>query len=293
MKRKTHGRIRVVCITGASRGIGRAIALRLAGPGTVLLLNHFDPDPAAAEQTLQEVLARGAQGKLYYFNVGDFPETQARVEEMLTEWGRLDILINNAGITRDTLLMRMKEADWDLVLQVNLKGVYNCTQAAIRSMIKRKSGKIVNITSVVGAIGNAGQSNYAASKAGVIGFTKSVAKETAGRGINVNAVAPGFIDTEMTAGLPEAVKPGIFKNHPHGPERSTRGGRRAGGFFGFRRRGLPHGAGDPYQRRDVYVGAPREPKRPGLAGPGTRKKRKTERRVYTHDCGRKSKGHYL
>jgi 3-oxoacyl-[acyl-carrier protein] reductase len=206
----------IILVTGASRGIGRAIALRLARPGAVLLLNHYDPEPAAAEQTLAEVQARGAQGRILYFNVAEFQETQARVEEILKEFGRVDVLINNAGITRDTLLMRMKEADWDLVLQVNLKGVFNCTQAVLRSMIKNRSGKIVSITSVVGAIGNAGQANYAASKAGVIGFTKSVAKEAAGRGINVNAVAPGFIDTEMTAVLSEAVRQEFLRSIPMG-----------------------------------------------------------------------------
>ncbi|MFH0788290.1 MAG: 3-oxoacyl-[acyl-carrier-protein] reductase [Pseudomonadota bacterium] len=207
---------RVILITGASRGIGRAMALHLAGPGTVLLLNHYDPDPAMAEQTLSEVVARGAKGKICYFNVADFQEVQAQIDGLLKEWGRIDVLINNAGITRDTLLMRMKEQDWDLVLSINLKGVFNCTQAVIRSMIKNKSGKIVNVASVVGAIGNAGQANYAASKAGIIGFTKSVAKEVAGRGIQVNAIAPGFIETEMTAVLPEQVRQDFLRTIPMG-----------------------------------------------------------------------------
>jgi len=207
---------RVILITGASRGIGRAIALRLAQPGTVLLLNHYDPEPKAAEETLGEVEARGAQGKIYYFNVADFQEVQSQIEGMLREWGRIDSLINNAGITRDTLLMRMKEEDWDRVLGINLKGVFNCTQAVIRSMTKNKRGKIVAISSVVGAIGNAGQANYAASKAGVIGFTKSVAKEVAGRGIQVNAIAPGFIETEMTAVLPENVRLDFLRSIPMG-----------------------------------------------------------------------------
>ena len=207
---------RVILITGASRGIGRAIALRLAQPGAVLLLNHYDREPEAAEQTLQDVLKQGALGKVYHFNVADTRETQIRLEGMLAEWGRIDVLVNNAGITRDTLLMRMKEEDWDLVLNINLKGVYNTTQAVIRSMIKNKSGKIVTIASVVGAIGNAGQSNYAASKAGIIGFSKSVAKEVAARGITVNAVAPGFIDTEMTAVLPAPVRQEFLKSIPMG-----------------------------------------------------------------------------
>jgi 3-oxoacyl-[acyl-carrier protein] reductase len=207
---------RVILITGASRGIGRAMALHLAGPGTVLLLNHYDPDPAMAEQTLSEVEDRGAKGKICYFNVADFQEVQAQIDGLLKEWGRIDVLINNAGITRDTLLMRMKEQDCDLVLSINLKGVFNCTQAVIRSMIKNKSGKIVNVASVVGAIGNAGQANYAASKAGIIGFTKSVAKEVAGRGIQVNAIAPGFIETEMTAVLPEQVRQDFLRTIPMG-----------------------------------------------------------------------------
>jgi 3-oxoacyl-[acyl-carrier protein] reductase len=207
---------RVILITGASRGIGRAIALHLAGPGTVLLLNHYDPDPAMGEKTLNDVEAKGAKGKICYFSVADFQEVQNQIDGLLKEWGRIDVLINNAGITRDTLLMRMKEQDWDLVLSINLKGVFNCTQAVIRSMIKNRSGKIVNVASVVGAIGNAGQSNYAASKAGIIGFTKSIAKEVAGRGIQVNAIAPGFIETEMTAVLSEQVRQEFLRTIPMG-----------------------------------------------------------------------------
>lgn len=207
---------RVILITGASRGIGRAIALHLAQTGTVLLLNHYDPDPGMAEQTLSDVETKGAKGKICYFNVADFQEVQTHIEGLVKEWGPIDVLINNAGITRDTLLMRMKEQDWDLVMAVNLKGVFNCTQAVIRAMIKKKSGKIVNIASVVGAIGNAGQANYSASKAGIIGFTKSVAKEVAGRGIQVNAVAPGFIETEMTAVLSDQVRQEFLRSIPMG-----------------------------------------------------------------------------
>lgn len=207
---------RVILITGASRGIGRAIALQEAGPGVVLLLNHYDPTPEMAQQTLEAVEAKGAKGQVCYFNVADFQEVQSQVEQLLKAWGRIDVLINNAGITRDTLLMRMKEEDWDRVLTINLKGVFNCTQAVIRPMIKQKSGKIVNLASVVGAMGNAGQTNYAASKAGVMGFTKSVAKEVAARNIQVNAVAPGFIDTEMTAVLTEAVRQEFLRSIPMG-----------------------------------------------------------------------------
>jgi len=207
---------RVILITGASRGIGRAIALHLAQPGAVLLLNHYDPEPDMAEQTLSDVEAKGAKGKICYFNVADFQEVQSQIDGLLKEWGRIDGLINNAGITRDTLLMRMKEEDWDLVLSINLKGVFNCTHSVIRSMVRNKMGKIVNVASVVGATGNAGQANYAASKAGIIGFTKSVAKEVAGRGIQVNAVSPGFIETEMTAVLPEQVRQEFLRSIPMG-----------------------------------------------------------------------------
>ncbi|MCJ7833385.1 MAG: SDR family NAD(P)-dependent oxidoreductase, partial [Deltaproteobacteria bacterium] len=154
---------RVILITGASRGIGRAIALHLAGPETVLLLNHYDPEPNMAEQTLRDVEAKGARGKICYFSVADFQEVQSQIDGLQKEWGRIDILINNAGITRDALLMRMKEEDWDRVMTINLKGVFNCTQAVIRSMVKNKSGKIVNVASVSGVMGNAGQANYAAS----------------------------------------------------------------------------------------------------------------------------------
>jgi 3-oxoacyl-[acyl-carrier protein] reductase len=207
---------RVILITGASRGIGRAIALRLAGPGTVLLLNHYDPQPDMAEQTLRDVEAKGAQGKICFFSVADFKEAQSHIDGLNKEWGRIDVLINNAGITKDGLLMRMKEEDWDRVIAINLKGAFNCTQAVIRSMIKNRSGKIVNVASVSGVMGNAGQANYAASKAGLIGFTKSVAKEVAARGIQVNAVAPGFIDTEMTAVLPEQVRQEFLRLIPMG-----------------------------------------------------------------------------
>jgi 3-oxoacyl-[acyl-carrier protein] reductase len=207
---------RVILITGASRGIGRAIALQLAGPGTVLLLNHYDPQPDMAEQTLREVEAKGAKGKICFFSVADFQEVQSQIEGLIKVWGRIDVLINNAGITKDALLMRMKEEDWDRVISINLKGAFNCTQAVIRSMIRNKSGKIVNVASVSGVMGNPGQANYAASKAGLIGFTKSVAKEVAARDIQVNAVAPGFIETEMTAVLPEQVRQEFVRMIPMG-----------------------------------------------------------------------------
>jgi 3-oxoacyl-[acyl-carrier protein] reductase len=207
---------RVILITGASRGIGRAIALQLAGLGTVLLLNHYDPQPDMAEQTWREVEAKGSQGKICFFSVADFQEVQSQIEGLIKEWGRIDVLINNAGITKDALLMRMKEEDWDRVMSINLKGAFNCTQAVIRSMIRNKAGKIVNVASVSGVMGNAGQANYAASKAGLIGFTKSVAKEVAARGIQVNAVAPGFIETEMTAVLSEQIRQEFLRLIPMG-----------------------------------------------------------------------------
>ena len=196
---------RVALVTGAVRGIGRAIALTLAQPGLTLYLNDVVLGEEA-EKTKEEVAAQGADARLLQFNVADTEETQAGIDRIIKESGRLDVLVNNAGITRDNLVVRMKEADWDQVLEVNLKGAYNCIRAAAKPMIKQRGGRIINISSVVGVMGNAGQANYVASKAGLIGLTKAVARELASRNITVNAVAPGFIETEMTAALPEKVR---------------------------------------------------------------------------------------
>ncbi len=195
---------KVAFVTGGSRGIGKAIALTLAEAGADVAINYAG-NVAAAEEVAAEIRKMGRRALILQ---GDVSKTEIAAEMMdavVAEFGHCDILVNNAGITRDGLLMRMKEEDWDAVLNTNLKGVYNCTKAAIKYMMKQKSGKIVNISSVVGVMGNAGQANYAAAKAGCIGFTKSVAKEVASRGITVNAVAPGFIATDMTNILPEKV----------------------------------------------------------------------------------------
>ncbi len=192
-------------VTGAARGIGKSIAIRFAKQGcnvafTDLVINEV------AEATVKELEAFGIKAKGYASDASNFEDTQKVVDEIVNDFGRIDILVNNAGITKDTLLMRMTEDQWDAVINVNLKSVFNFTKAAQRTMLKQRSGSIINMSSVVGVSGNAGQSNYAASKAGMIGFTKSIAKELGSRGIRSNAIAPGFIITEMTGVLPEEVK---------------------------------------------------------------------------------------
>jgi 3-oxoacyl-[acyl-carrier protein] reductase len=204
---------KVALVTGAARGIGRAIALALAQPGLKLYLNDVGNWEEMA-QTVQAVTDRGAAAQSKAFNVAEAGAVQAGIDEIVQESGRLDILVNNAGIARDNLLARMKETEWDQVLAVNLKGAYNCLRAATRPMLKQRYGRIINISSVVGVMGNAGQANYSASKAGLIGLTKSVARELASRNITVNAVAPGFIQTEMTGRLPEAVKAEMLAQIP-------------------------------------------------------------------------------
>jgi len=206
---------RVALITGAARGIGREIALALAQPGMKLYLNDVALG-AEATATREEVESRGAAARLLAFDVADASGVQQGMEAIIKESGRLDILVNNAGITRDNLILRMKESEWDQVLSVNLKGAFNCIKAASKPMIKQHSGRIINISSVVGVMGNAGQANYVASKAGLIGLTKSVARELASRNITVNAVAPGFIQTEMTEALPENVKEAMRAQIPLG-----------------------------------------------------------------------------
>ncbi len=192
-------------ITGAARGIGRAIALRYAAEGCNVAFTDLAYNDAA-KATENEIIAMGVKAKGYASNAANFEDTQKVVEEIVKDFGRVDILINNAGITKDTLLMRMTEEQWDAVINVNLKSCFNFTKAIQATMLKQKSGSIINMSSVVGVSGNAGQSNYSASKAGMIGFTKSIAKELGSRGIRSNAIAPGFIITEMTGVLPEDVK---------------------------------------------------------------------------------------
>lgn len=207
---------RVVVVTGGSKGIGRAVVGRFASEGCAVLILHYDPDNQEAEKTLAMAAEKGARGEIHRVDVSDFTAVDALFKDIVSRWKRIDVLVNNAGITKDRLLMRMTEGDWDVVLAVNLKSVFNCTQAAVKEMVKQRCGRIVNISSVTGQIGNVGQANYAASKAGIMGFTKTVAREVASRSITVNAVAPGFIDTDMTAVLPDKVKEKFMEQIPLG-----------------------------------------------------------------------------
>lgn len=200
-------------ITGGSRGIGRAICLALAAQGINVAINYAG-SASAAESVAEECRALGVEAFAIQGNVAVEAEAQALVEQTIAKFGRIDILVNNAGITRDNLMMRMTEADFDAVLDTNLKGAFHCMKAASRPMMKQRSGRIVNISSIVGVRGNAGQANYAASKAGLIGMSKSLAKELASRGITVNCVAPGFIETDMTDVLPQAVKDKLLTEIP-------------------------------------------------------------------------------
>jgi len=191
-------------VTGAGQGIGRAIARRLASDGATVAV--LDVDEARASAVVAEIEGAGGRAKAWRLDVGD-PEAAANVmKEIAGDFGGLDILVNNAGIARDNLIIRMSPEDWDLVLRVNLTGVFNCTRAAVRTMMTQRYGRIVNVSSVIGLVGNVGQASYAASKAGIIAFTKTVAKEFASRGITANAIAPGFIETPMTEALPEKVR---------------------------------------------------------------------------------------
>lgn len=193
----------VALVTGASRGIGAAIARELAAAGATVVVNYAS-SPDAAQAVVAEIQAAGGQAWAHQADVADEEQVEAMVKAVLEKEGRLDVLVNNAGITRDGLLMRMKSADWQSVIDLNLTGVFLCTRAVSRSMLKARSGRIVNITSVVGLMGNPGQANYSAAKAGVIGLTRSSAAEFASRGVTVNAVAPGFIESDMTAALDKA-----------------------------------------------------------------------------------------
>ncbi len=196
---------RVLLVTGGAKGIGRAIALRASSEGAKVVVNYLSSEQASGE-VISAIQASGGQAFACRADVSDFSQVESMVEEVTSRYGSLDILVNNAGVTRDSLLLRMKETDWDKVVGSNLKSVYNCTKAVSRLMMKQRWGRIINISSTVGLHGNAGQANYAASKAGIIGFTKSIAKELAPRGITVNAVAPGFIETDMTAVLTDEIK---------------------------------------------------------------------------------------
>lgn len=196
---------KVAVVTGASRGIGRQIAKTMAREGATVIVN-YNGSAAKAEEVAKEITEAGGQAEAIQCNISDYAASQEFLANVISKYKRIDILVNNAGITRDNLLMKMSEEDFDAVLATNLKGAFNCTKHVSRQMLKQKSGRIINISSVSGVMGNAGQANYCASKAGVIGLTKSVARELGSRGITVNAIAPGFIETEMTEVLSEDVK---------------------------------------------------------------------------------------
>ena len=202
-------------VTGAARGIGKAIVLKLAQAGAQIAFSDLVLNEAT--QALEsELAALGVKAKAYASDASSWTDSEKLVNDVVTDFGAIDILVNNAGITRDNLLLRMNEADWDLIMKVNLKSVYNLTKAVQRVMLKQRSGSIINMSSVVGVAGNAGQSNYAASKAGIIGFTKSIAQELGSRNIRCNAIAPGFIETEMTHQLPEEARKKWLENIPLG-----------------------------------------------------------------------------
>lgn len=206
---------RVALVTGGGRGIGRSIAARLANEGADIAISYRSND-AAAEEVAGEIRGIGRRCELFRGDVSDPGDVGALFKGVNEAFGRIDIVVNNAGVTRDNLMMRMKEDEFDDVVRTNLKGTYLCTRAALRPMVRARWGRIVNVSSVVGLVGNAGQANYAASKAGIIGFTKSVAREVAQRGITANAVAPGYVETELTGGLPENIKDQIRTQTPAG-----------------------------------------------------------------------------
>lgn len=209
---------KVALVTGGNRGIGKEVCLTLAKHGANIVINYIDfgDNKELAEDTKKEVEEFGVKAMIIAADVASFEATETMFKEVITEFGQIDILVNNAGITKDNLMMRMKEADFDAVIDVNLKGTWNCMKHATKIMMKQRSGKIISMASVVGVMGNAGQVNYSASKAGIIGMTMSLAREVASRGITVNAVAPGFIETDMTAVLPQEVKDTLAKQIPLG-----------------------------------------------------------------------------
>lgn len=205
---------KVALVTGSAQGIGKSVAIALAKEGANVIISDVNLD--LANQTAGELAALGVRSKAYKFNVADLAETEAAVAEMIKEFDRIDILVNNAGITKDNLLIRMKKEEWDAVIGVNLTGVFNCTKVIGPLMMKARYGRIINIASIVGQMGNFGQANYAASKGGVIAFTKTVAKELASRGVTANAIAPGFIQTAMTDKLSDEVKQKMMAQIPLG-----------------------------------------------------------------------------
>ncbi len=204
---------KVAVVTGASRGIGKAIALELARRGAAVVIN-YQKNQDAAREVLEQIESENGKAFLYQANIAKFGEAQDLIKAAVEKFGRLDILVNNAGITRDTLIMMMSEEDWDIVQDVNLKGTFNCSKAALRTMLRQRSGRIINITSVAGQIGNAGQCNYSASKAGQIGFTKALAREVASRNITVNAIAAGYIETDIWANVSEEAKKALLSLIP-------------------------------------------------------------------------------
>ena len=206
---------KIAVVTGASRGIGRAIAIKLAAEGATVIVNYNGSEEKAKE-VKQEIEISGGNAAIYQCDVSDYGKCETFIQDIIKEYGKIDILVNNAGITKDGLLMKMSEEDFDKVISTNLKGAFNTTRFVSRQMLKQREGRIINMSSVVGVTGNAGQVNYAASKAGIIGLTKSAARELASRGVTVNAVAPGFIETDMTEVLPEKVKEASIGQIPLG-----------------------------------------------------------------------------
>jgi len=202
-------------VTGAVRGIGRATALRLARDGYPVVVNYRS-DPALADDVVREIEAHGGKAIAYQADVTNAEQVGQMILDVVNRFGRLDVLVNNAGITRDMLIMRMREEDWDAVITTNLKGTFLCSRAAVRPMMRQRYGRIINLSSVVGLVGNAGQTNYAAAKAGIIGFTKALAREVGSRGITVNAVVPGFIETRLTEAIPAELQEQLLKQIPLG-----------------------------------------------------------------------------
>jgi 3-oxoacyl-[acyl-carrier protein] reductase len=204
---------KIALVTGGSRGIGRATAIKLGAAGAKVAVN-YNTSESAAHEVVEAITSEGGEAKAVKADVSKNDEVEAMINGLVKEWGRVDILVNNAGITRDNLMMRMSQEEWDAVMDTNLRSAYFCTRAVLRPMLRNRWGRIICLSSVVGLTGNTGQANYAAAKAGLIGFTKSIAREVGARNITANAIAPGFIQTDITAGLPEELKSNILKTIP-------------------------------------------------------------------------------